>query len=78
MIAGNRADLLPQALGRLQANMPQEQAAIRAGEADLAAARNLAPFEAMGETYSSALTAALEYGEKVAWAVGEAAHPRNV
>jgi hypothetical protein len=75
MITGKRADLLPQAMGRLLTWMPEVEAAVLASEPQLAPARRSGLFVAMGEKYTTAHLAALAYGKKIALAVGWAAQP---
>jgi hypothetical protein len=71
-IAGSRADLLPEAIGSLQAHMPGWEANVLPVEGELAAARRLEPYLAMQGTYTTAHVAALDYGKKVAGAVDQA------
>jgi hypothetical protein len=68
-IAEDSANILPEALGCLQAYLPEEETAVRAVEADLAAARDFAPFAAMGSTYTTAFLAAVDFGARIASAV---------
>jgi hypothetical protein len=77
MVAGSRTDLLPQAIGRLRACLPEEEAAVRAAEADLAAARSFVPFPALGQMFAAAHLAAVSYAEAVAEAVDAAAERGN-
>jgi hypothetical protein len=68
---------LPGATGRLKACLGEQEVAVRAVEAELAAARGFVPFVAMGQAFTTAHFAAVHYGWEVVGALDFAAHPKE-
>ena len=78
LVVNWRADLLPGAIGQLHAYLPEQEVAVRAVEAELAAARGFVPFAAMGQAFPTAQLAALHCGWEVLSAFEFAAPPRSI